>query len=58
MTAPAVIRSIDGQSINTTDELGTAIHSKVPGEQIQVTWIDQQGQHSATITLASGGPAV
>jgi len=58
MTAPAVIRSIDGQAINTTDELGTAIHSKVPGEQIQVTWIDQQGQHSATITLASGGPAV
>jgi len=58
MTAPAVIRSIDGQAINTTDELGSAIHSKVPGEQIQVTWIDQQGQHSATITLASGGPAV
>ena len=57
MTAPAVIRSIDGQAINTTDELGTAIHSKVPGEQIQVTWIDQQGQHSASVTLSSG-PAV
>jgi len=57
MTAPAVIRSIDGQAINTTDELGAAIHSKVPGEQIQVTWIDQQGQHSASITLSSG-PAV
>jgi putative serine protease PepD len=57
MTAPAVIRSIDGQAINTTDELGAAIHSKVPGEQIQVTWIDQQGQHSATVTLSSG-PAV
>jgi S1-C subfamily serine protease len=57
MTAPAVIRSIDGQAINTTEELGAAIHSKVPGEQIQVTWIDQQGQHSATVTL-SPGPAV
>jgi S1-C subfamily serine protease len=57
MTAPAVIRSIDGQAINTLDELGAAIHSKVPGEQIQVTWIDQQGQHSATVTLSSG-PAV
>ena len=57
MTAPAVIRSIDGQAINTLDELGAAIHSKVPGEQIQVTWIDQQGQHSASVTLSSG-PAV
>ena len=57
MTAPAVIRSIDGQAINTLDELGAAIHSKVPGEQIQVTWIDQQGQHAATVTLSSG-PAV
>ncbi len=57
MTAPAVIRSIDGQAINTLDELGAAIPSKVPGEQIQVTWIDQQGQHSASVTLSSG-PAV
>ena len=57
MTAPAVIRTIDGQAVNTLDELGNAIHSKVPGEQIQVTWVDQQGQHSATVTLASG-PAV
>ncbi len=57
MSAPAVIRNIDGQAVNTLDELGTAIHSKVPGEQIQVTWVDQQGQHTATMTLASG-PAV
>jgi S1-C subfamily serine protease len=57
MTAPAVIRTIDGQAVNTLDELGTAIHSKVPGEQIQVTWVDQRGQHTATVTLASG-PAV
>jgi S1-C subfamily serine protease len=57
MTAPAIIRSIDGQAINSEKELGDAIHSKVPGEQIQVTWVDQQGQHSATMTLSSG-PAV
>ena len=57
MTAPAVLRTIDGQAVNTLDELGNAIHSKVPGEQIQVTWVDQQGQHTATVTLASG-PAV
>jgi S1-C subfamily serine protease len=57
MTAPAVIRTIDGQAVNTSDELGAAIHSKVPGQQIQVTWVDQQGQHTATVTLASG-PAV
>ncbi len=57
MTAPAVIRTIDGQAVNTLDELGAAIHSKVPGEQIQVTWIDQQGEHTATVTLVAG-PAV
>jgi S1-C subfamily serine protease len=57
MTAPAVIRTIDGQAVNTSDELGAAIHSKVPGQQIQVSWVDQQGQHTATVTLASG-PAV
>jgi S1-C subfamily serine protease len=56
--APSIIRSIDGRSVNTLDDLGTAIHSKTPGEQVTVTWLDAQGaQHTATLTLSSG-PAV
>jgi S1-C subfamily serine protease len=57
MTAPAVIRSIDGRAIDSMDELGSAIHAKTPGERLRVTWIDQQGSHTATVTLVAG-PAV
>ncbi len=57
ITAPSVIRSVDGRTITNLDELGNAIHSKTPGQQIQVTWVDAQGQHTATLTLSSG-PAV
>jgi S1-C subfamily serine protease len=57
ITAPSVIRTIDGQTISNLDDLGNAIHSKTPGEQVQVTWVDAQGSHTATLTLSSG-PAV
>jgi len=57
ITTPSVITSIDGQAVNTLDDLGAAIHTKKPGDQVQVTWVDAQGQHTATLTLAPG-PAV
>jgi S1-C subfamily serine protease len=57
IAAPSVILTIDGQSVNSLDELGTAIHSKTPGEQIQVSWVDRQGDHTAALTLSTG-PAV
>jgi len=57
MTAPAVIESIDGKTIGSLDALGPAIHVHTPGEQIQVTWIDEQGTHTASVGLISG-PAV
>jgi S1-C subfamily serine protease len=52
-----VIRAIDGRTITNLFDLGNAIHSKTPGQQIQVAWVDAQGQHTATLTLSSG-PAV
>jgi S1-C subfamily serine protease len=52
-----VIRAIDGRTITNTYDLGVAIHSKTPGEQIQITWVDAHGDHNATLTLSSG-PAV
>jgi len=57
IAAPSVITEIDGHPVDTLDELGTAIHAKTPGEQLEVTWVDAQGEHTATLTLASG-PAV
>jgi S1-C subfamily serine protease len=57
ITAPSVIRSIDGVPVTSLDDLGTAIHAKTPGEQVRVTWVDTQGEHTATLTL-SEGPAV
>jgi S1-C subfamily serine protease len=57
ITAPSVIRSIDGVPVTSLDDLGTAIHAKTPGEQVRVTWVDAQGEHTATLTL-SEGPAV
>jgi S1-C subfamily serine protease len=54
---PAVIRTVDGHAIGSLDELGTVIHAHVPGEQIEVTWVDGQGTHTQTVTLIAG-PAV
>ena len=57
-TSPAVITSIDGQSVTSADDLGPLLHIHVPGDQVQVTWVDANGTHTATATLGSGGPTV
>jgi S1-C subfamily serine protease len=57
ITAPAVIQSIDGQTVGSTDDLGPLLHVHVPGEQVQVTWVDANGTHTATVALGPG-PAV
>jgi S1-C subfamily serine protease len=57
ITAPAVIRTIDGQTIANLDDLGAALHAKTPGQQADITWVDGLGSHSATVTLIAG-PAV
>ncbi len=58
ITAPAVIRSIDGTQINSEEDLGTALHAKTPGQTVAITWVDGLGSHSGTATLVGGGPAV
>jgi len=57
MTAPAAIRSIDGQPVPSIDDLGPLLHSHVPGDSVTVEWVDASGSHSASMTLISG-PAV
>ena len=57
ITAPAVIRSIDGTPINSEEDLGTALHVKTPGQTVDITWVDGTGSHTGTATLIAG-PAV
>jgi S1-C subfamily serine protease len=57
MVAPAVIRSVDDRSIDSLDELGAVLHAKTPGQHVRVTWVDQNGTHTATVALIPG-PAV
>jgi S1-C subfamily serine protease len=54
---PSVIRTVDGHAIGSLEELGSVIHAHVPGERIQVTWVDGDGSHTQTVTLMAG-PAV
>jgi S1-C subfamily serine protease len=53
----AVITAVNGQQITSSADLGPAIQSHKPGQQIQVSWVDQAGSHTAPVTLTSG-PAI
>jgi S1-C subfamily serine protease len=52
-----VITAVNGERIESVDALGPSIHAHKPGERIQVTWVDGNGSHTATVTLIAG-PAV
>jgi S1-C subfamily serine protease len=57
MTSPAVITAVDGKPVSTPESLGPLLHSHIPGESAQVTWVDQSGSHTETVQLTTG-PAV
>jgi S1-C subfamily serine protease len=58
ITERSVITAIDGERVSSAAALGTAIQRHDPGEQIQVTWVDQGGTHSATVRLTTSPTAV
>ncbi|MGA7910823.1 MAG: trypsin-like peptidase domain-containing protein [Candidatus Dormiibacterota bacterium] len=47
----SVITKVGASTITTIDDLGTAVRSHQPGEKVSVTWIDQSGTHTTTVTL-------
>jgi S1-C subfamily serine protease len=53
----SVITAIDGHKVSSADALGPLLHVHKPGERVQVTWVDQRGTHTATVSLITG-PAV
>ena len=56
ITRTSVITSVGGTAVTSTDTLGTAIKSHQPGERVSVTWVNQGGTHTGTVTLAGVNP--
>ncbi len=52
----SVITKVGGASVTSSDTLGTAIRSHRPGDGVSVTWVNQGGSHTATVTLAGVNP--
>ena len=52
----SVITKVGGASVTSSDTLGTAIRSHRPGDSVSVTWVNQGGIHTATVTLAGVNP--
>jgi len=52
----SVITKVGGASVTSSDTLGTAIRSHRPGDGVSVTWVNQGGTHTATVTLAGVNP--
>jgi S1-C subfamily serine protease len=52
------ITAIDGQAVNATADITSAMNAHRPGDHVTVQWTDSSGtQHTATVTLIAGPPA-
>ena len=56
ITPGAVITKVGGTTIANSAALGTAIRSHKAGDRVSVTWTDQSGTHTTTMTLAGVNP--
>jgi S1-C subfamily serine protease len=56
ITANSVITKIGGTTVSSRAALGTAVKSHKPGERVAVTWVDQSGTHTSTLTLGGVNP--
>jgi S1-C subfamily serine protease len=53
-----VIVSLAGKTIDSVDDLSSALAPHHPGDKVNVGWIDPSGdEHTAQVTLTSGPPA-
>ena len=52
------ITAVGGQSVNSAEDIAQALVKYHPGDSIQISWVDQDGQtQTATVTLATGPAA-
>ncbi|GAC1671716.1 MAG: trypsin-like peptidase domain-containing protein [Candidatus Dormibacteraceae bacterium] len=52
----SVITAVGGSQVTTIDILGTAIRAHKPGEKVSISWVNQSGTHTASITLGGVNP--
>ncbi len=57
LEAGDVITSVDGVTINVPDDVGAAISTHQPGDQVQVTYQRNGQEHTVTATLSERTPA-
>jgi S1-C subfamily serine protease len=52
------ITGLNGQTINSPDDLTNGLEPEHPGDTVQLQWTDQSGQtHTASVQLKAGPPA-
>ena len=51
-----VITAVNGRSVRSATSLTTVMLSLKPGDKVTVTYLDQVGSNTASVTLASGPP--
>ncbi len=56
ITRNSVITAVGGSQITSTDDLGSTLLAHKPGERISVTWVNQSGSHTVTLTLSGVNP--
>ena len=56
ITRYSVITSVGGTSINNIDDLGNALLAHKPNERVSISWVNQSGTHTATVTLGGVNP--
>jgi S1-C subfamily serine protease len=49
----SAITKVGSTPVTSSATLGTALQGHKPGDRVQVTWVDQSGSHTATVTLGS-----
>ena len=56
ITRYSVITSVAGSQITNIDDLGNTLLAHRPGERASITFVNQSGTHTATVTLAGVNP--
>jgi S1-C subfamily serine protease len=56
ITRYSVITSVAGTQITNIDDLGNTLLAHRPGQQVSITWVNQSGTHTATVTLGGVNP--
>jgi S1-C subfamily serine protease len=52
-----VITGVDGKTVHSASDLTALMFRYHPGDQVEITWVDQNGSsHSDTLTLVAGPP--